>query len=47
VAVGVPEGLLVGTDPTAFHVVRVYAAAGFRDLGRFVEYVPAGLIRSG
>jgi ribosomal protein S18 acetylase RimI-like enzyme len=26
---------------------RVYAAAGFRDLGRFVEYVPAGLIRSG
>jgi hypothetical protein len=26
---------------------RVYAAAGFRDLGRFVEYVPSGLIRSG
>ena len=112
-AVGVPEGLLRGADPTAFHVVtgraggedvataiaidhdgdcgifnvstfeearrrglgtamtlrllrdaaargcttaslqstgiaeRVYAAAGFRDLGRFIEYVPAGLIRSG
>jgi hypothetical protein len=26
---------------------RVYAAAGFRDLGRFIEYVPAALIRSG
>jgi ribosomal protein S18 acetylase RimI-like enzyme len=112
-AAGVPEGLLGGVDPAAFHVVtgrvggedvataiafdhegdcgifnvstleaarrrglgtaltvrllrdaaargcttaslqstviaeRVYAAAGFRDLGRFMEYVPAALIRSG
>jgi hypothetical protein len=64
-ALGLPEALLSGTDPTAFPPAAgrrgprlhdgeppvdsdgrgVYAAVGFRDLGRCIEYVP--LTRSG
>ena len=40
-----PGGLLSGAGPRAFpstasHGERVYAAVGFRDLGRILDYVP-------